>query len=260
LRGSRVRYWLGAGMKSAWKVLVWAWLGVVWAGGEESGRLKALLVTGGCCHDYPNQVRILTEGISERVPVQFDFVLQGGATRDTAINLFKTPRWAEGYDVVVHNLCFGEVRDEEFIESIARVHHEGVPAVVIHCSMHSFRHSVTDEWRQLVGVTSRRHERHRPLEVKNLLPSHPVMREFPVSWRTPNGELYIIERLWPDAVPLAQAYGEDTGQDHVCVWVNRYGRGRVFGTTLGHHNETMGHPVYLDLVSRGLMWAVGRLE
>jgi uncharacterized protein len=227
---------------------------------EKPPPLKALLVSGGCCHDYPNQIRILTEGISRRADVQFDYVLQGGTSRDAEINIFKTPRWAEGYDVVVHNLCFGEVRDVEFIESIARAHHEGTPAVVIHCSMHSFRHSETDEWRKLLGVTSRRHERHRPLEVKNLDPSHPVMKGFPASWKTPNGELYIIERVWPNAIPLAEAYGEDTKADHVCIWVNTYGEGRVFGTTLGHHNETMQHPIYLDLVTRGLLWAVKRLD
>jgi hypothetical protein len=42
--------------------------------------------------------------------------------------------------------------------------------------------------------------------------------------------------------------------------VNSYGSGRVFGTTLGHANGTVGHPVYLDLVTRGLLWVCGRLD
>jgi len=41
---------------------------------------------------------------------------------------------------------------------------------------------------------------------------------------------------------------------------NRLGKARVFGTTLGHHNETMIEPVYLDLVARGLLWATGHLD
>lgn len=39
--------------------------------------LKALLVTGGCCHDYQRQKKILTEGISARANVQWEIVHQG---------------------------------------------------------------------------------------------------------------------------------------------------------------------------------------
>ena len=62
------------------------------------------------------------------------------------------------------------------------------------------------------------------------------------------------------AVPLAQAYGEDTKKDHTVIWLNTYGKGRVFSTTLGHQNSTMSNPVYLDLVTRGLLWACDKLK
>jgi type 1 glutamine amidotransferase len=32
----------------------------------------------------------------------------------------------------------------------------------------------------------------------------------------------------------------------------------VFCTTIGHYNETMAEPAYLDMVTRGLLWAVKR--
>lgn len=44
------------------------------------------------------------------------------------------------------------------------------------------------------------------------------------------------------------------------IWVNTYGKAKVFGTTLGHGNATMQDPVYLDLVARGLLWACDKLE
>ena len=44
------------------------------------------------------------------------------------------------------------------------------------------------------------------------------------------------------------------------MWVNDYEGTRVFGTTLGHHNETVGHDAYLDLLTRGTLWAAGKLE
>jgi type 1 glutamine amidotransferase len=221
--------------------------------------LRALLITGGCCHDYDKQKQILTEGISARANVTWDVVHEGGNSTRHKVSVYENPEWAKGYDVVVHNECFADVRDEAFVENILRPHREGVPAVVIHCAMHSYRIK-SDEWFKFVGVTSHRHEGHRPFDVKNLQPEHPVMKDFPASWRTPKGELYEIAALGANTTPLAQAYGQDTKKDHVCVWTSTYGQGRVFGTTIGHHNETMEAEVYLDLAARGLLWAANKLS
>jgi type 1 glutamine amidotransferase len=40
--------------------------------------------------------------------------------------------------------------------------------------------------------------------------------------------------------------------------VSQYGKARVFGTTLGHSDETWADPVFQDLLVRGFKWAVGR--
>jgi len=37
-------------------------------------------------------------------------------------------------------------------------------------------------------------------------------------------------------------------------------KSKVFATTLGHNNATMEAPVYLDLVTRGLLWACDKLN
>jgi type 1 glutamine amidotransferase/outer membrane protein assembly factor BamB len=235
-------------------------LGVSHAG-EPVGPIRALMISGGCCHDYPNQHLILSEGISQRAHVEWTLARQGGSDRAVKIPLYDDPNWAAGYDVVVHNECFGGVEDADWLENVVKPHTEGgVPAVFIHCSLHSYRGADTDAWRALMGARSTSHERARPLKVENLRPHHPIMKHFPPIWDTPNGELYKIEKMWPDAIPLAKAYGKDTQQDHVVAWLNYQGQSRVFTTTLGHHNETMQSPIYLDMVSRGLLWAVGQLE
>ncbi len=98
----------------------------------------------------------------------------------------------------------------------------------------------------LVGITSHSHEKGAPLEVKAIKPEHPVMHGFPADWHDPSpDELYKNEKVWPTATPLAKAYGEETKQDHVCIWLNQYGKARVFSTTLGHSNVTMSSPEYL---------------
>ena len=42
------------------------------------------------------------------------------------------------------------------------------------------------------------------------------------------------------------------------AWVSDYGGTRVFGTTLGHGNDTWNDPVFQDLMLRGFKWAVNR--
>ncbi len=222
--------------------------------------LHALLITGGCCHDYENQKQILTNGISARANVRWTVLHEGGDSKDHHVSIYEKPDWAKGFDVIVHNECFGMVTNKLFVERAAKAHHEGVPAVVIHCSIHSYRDADTDEWRKLLGVSSFRHQQRVAVEVKNLRPGHPVMKQFPATWKTPNGELYEIEKLWPDCIPLAQAYGVRSQKDHACIWVNTYGKARVFGTSLGHFNEEMDNEVYLDLISRGLLWSCGKLK
>ncbi|MCA9086254.1 MAG: ThuA domain-containing protein [Planctomycetaceae bacterium] len=228
---------------------------------EKAAPLKGLLITGGCCHDYENQKRIITEGISQRVNIEWDVVHEGGDGKEHQISVYKQPGWASKYDVIFHNECFGAVVDDKFVQSIAAAHHEGVPAVFVHCSLHSYRNAPVgaDAWRELIGVTSRSHEKKRPVDVVRLNDDHPVMKGFPEKWPSPNGELYKIERIWPNCIPLAQAWGEDTKQDHTVIWLNTFGNARVFGTSLGHHNETMNNDVWLDLVARGVLWSVDRL-
>ena len=47
----------------------------------------------------------------------------------------------------------------------------------------------------------------------------------------------------------------------VVVWTNTYNqKTRVFATTLGHNNATVADPRYLDLVTRGLLWSVDKLD
>lgn len=226
-------------------------------------KLKGLIVAGGCCHDYPRQKLIISEGLSQRISIAWDIVHEGDENGKThKVSVYAKPNWSDGYDVVIHNECFGAIEDVDFVEGIVNEHkRSGVAAVFVHCAMHSYRAAQTDEWRKLIGVTSRRHERaKRSLDVRNLAADHPIMAGFPEVWKTPNGELYVIENIWPNCTPLAAAYSPETESDQPCIWINNYDNVRIFGTTLGHHNETMMADEWLDTVSRGVLWAVNQLN
>jgi type 1 glutamine amidotransferase len=226
---------------------------------EPSKPLRALMICGGCCHDYKNQKQILGEGIGARANVQFTTVHEGN-DRTNRVSIYEEPNWWKGFDVIVHNECFGMVNDNKFIENIAAAHTAGVPAVMLHCSTHSYRAASTDAWRETLGLRSMSHDKNRDLTIKNIKPEHPVMKGFPMEWLNPKDELYRNEKVWPTVTPLATAYSEESKKDHVVIWLNTYGKTRVFATTLGHGNDTMKSDVYLDLVTRGLLWACDKLD
>ena len=225
--------------------------------------LKVLMVTGGCCHDYEMQKMILSEGLSARANVEFTIIHEEGPNgkkdKTHRISIYEKDGWADGYDIVLHNECFGGIEDNTFVERIAKPHEEGVPAVMLHCSAHSYRAASTDAWRLCLGQKSMSHEKNRDLVIENIAPDHPVMKGFPAKWNDKADELYKNEILFDRFVPLAKSFGQDTQKDHQVIWVNEVGKGKVFGTTLGHNNSTMEDPVFLDLVARGLLWACGKL-
>lgn len=224
------------------------------------GPLRALLVTGGCCHNYPFQAETLTKAVSARADVAWTVVNEGGRGTRAQIPLYDDPEWARPYDVVVHNECFADTTDADYIRRITEAHRSGTPAVVIHCAMHTYRGAEIDDWREFLGVTSRRHDHQSRYEVKPVAPDHPIMAGFPATWTTPMDELYIIEKIWPGAQALATSVSERDQQTYPVMWVNQFGNARVFGTTYGHTDETFQDPVFLNTVTRGILWAAGRLK
>ena len=65
----------------------------------------------------------------------------GGKSTSAQIDLYNDPNWADGYDAVIHNECFAKTTDPDYIRKITQAHREGVPAVVIHCAMHTYRNA-----------------------------------------------------------------------------------------------------------------------
>ena len=230
------------------------------AAAEGPKPLKALYITGGCCHDYTAQKKIIPEGVSSRAKVEWKVVQEGGSSTKHRVSLFEKADWADGYDVVVHNECFAEVSDPKFIENVLAPHRAGTAAVVIHCEMHTFRDLKGEDWHDFLGVSTNHHGPQQPLSVKNLKPENPIMKGFPPVWTTGNEELYAIDKVGPRTEVLAQAYALDNKKDHPVIWTNTYGKGRVFGTTIAHNNSTMQDPVYLDYLTRGLLWSVDKLD
>jgi type 1 glutamine amidotransferase len=222
--------------------------------------INILLITSGCCHDYDFQTKAMQLALEHRgVGAVWTVVNDGGTGTDAQIDFYKNPKWAEGFDVVIHNECFAKTTDPDYIRSITEPHHAGTNAVVIHCAMHTYRDAGIDDWRKLLGVTSRRHEHKSNYKVDVVAKDHPVMSGFPDGHLTAIDELYVIEKVWPNTTVLATSTSEKTGESHPVFWTSKYGKARVFGTTYGHSNETFEDQVFLEALTNGTLWAAGRL-
>ena len=225
----------------------------------EGAPIKALLITGGCCHNYTFQSEAMTKGVSAQASVTWKVINEGGRGTRGEIDLYNDPDWAAPYDVVVHNECFADTDDPEYVRKITAAHKAGKPAVVVHCAMHTYRSADFDDWREFLGVTSRYHDHQSNYPVKIVKGDHPTMKGFPMDWTTPKDELYVVDKLWPTATALATSVRERG--DHSAqpvIWVNDYHGTRVFGTTYGHSDDTFKDPIFINLLARGIVWSAGK--
>lgn len=223
--------------------------------------LKALLVTGGCCHEYAKQKDILKKGLEARIMVELSHVHTDDTTTKARFDLYDNPEWFKGYDIILHDECTSDVIEEKYVFNILNAHKAGLPAVNLHCAMHSYRLKGMDDWFQFVGIQSNAHDAQKPIEITFIEKGNPITKTLE-NWTTVNEELYNNLKLFPTAKPLARGR-QDLGKrvdDYVVVWTNQYGKGKVFSTTLGHNTETVADARYLDLVARGVLWACDKLK
>ena len=223
--------------------------------------IRALYVTGGGFHEFVKQETILPPAISQRVKIDWTIDHTAGTSTEVLIERHKNTDWTKSFDVVLYNMSFSYVVDVPWIERLAGAHRDsGVGAVILHGAVHSYRRSESRAWGELMGAFSLRHDSQRPLTVEAVAPAHPIMRGLPPKWQTSSEELYVLERVWPSMTPLAEAYSVESKKSYPLIWTNTHGKAKVFVTSLGHNTEIIANPVYLDLVTRGLLWTVGKLQ
>lgn len=234
--------------------------------------LRALLVIGGCCHDYNKQKDLLKAGIEARANVVVDIAYNPDTSTKPKFEAYLKDDWSKGYDVVIHDECAADVKEVDYVQNILTAHKNGVPAVNLHCAMHCYRTGEFQKpvkpgtpdalWFDFIGLQSTGHGPQLPIDVTIVDKAHPTMA--PLSnWTTIKEELYNNVAILT-AHPLAKGKQAVNGKDveTVVAWTNEYGpnKTRVWSTTLGHNNETVADPKYLDMVTRGLLWSCDKLN
>lgn len=232
--------------------------------------LKALLVIGGCCHDYATQKDLLEVGIEARANIEVDVCYSPEKGTTPVFACYEKDDWSAAYDVIIHDECAAGVKDPAMVKRILDPHRAGVPAVALHCAMHSFRVSPGfgkpmeagaegGEWFDFLGIQSSGHGKQTPIDITYVDPTSPITQGLE-NWTTGNEELYNNLSVRDTAKPLAK--GKQGDKETIVAWTNAYGdkKTRVFSTTIGHNNETISDARYLDLVTRGLLWACEKIE
>jgi type 1 glutamine amidotransferase len=235
---------------------------------EEVKPLKALLLTGGCCHDYAAQKDILKTGIEARGNIVVTQIHTDNKTVKPDLPIYGMPEYAKGYDVVIHDECAAGISDDAVVKAVLAPHKAGTPGVNLHCAMHSYRigefkkpiaetGTPTSQWFEFLGVQSTGHGPQKPIAITYVDKEHAIVKGL-ADWTTENEELYNNLKVFDTAHVLAK--GKQGDQEAVVTWTNNYNGTRVFNTTLAHNNVTVADARYLDLVTRGLLWACGKID
>ncbi len=240
--------------------------------------LRVLLITGGCCHDYKAQKDILKMGLEARANVTVNQIHTDDKSTSPPLAIFGNPDYAKGYDVVIHDECAASIKDPKIVEGVLAPHRNGVPGVNLHCAMHCYRvgefrqpvkpGSADSLWFDYIGIQSSGHGPKEPIAISFTGVGHPITKSLK-DWKTGPEELYNNVQVFKGTSKLAtglqtvkprKGKGESQDVESVVVWASEYHGARVFSTTIGHYNETVEDDRYLDLVTRGLLWACDKLN
>jgi type 1 glutamine amidotransferase len=194
--------------------------------------------------------------------VQVDVIWTDDKSTNPPLPLYDKADWAKGYDIIIHDECAASMNNKETLTRILDAH-KTIPSIQLHCAMHSFR-TGEDRWFKRLGLQSNSHGPQEPIAITFVDKEHPITKTL-ADWTTIKEELYNNVNLF-DAHPLAMGKqtvknkdGSTKDVEYIVAWTNEKAGARSFSTTIGHNTETVADARYLDLITRGLLWACDKL-
>ncbi|MFT5465187.1 MAG: hypothetical protein ACI8UO_000274 [Verrucomicrobiales bacterium] len=239
---------------------------------------KVLYVTHepGTYHKYTPQMAVFKE-IGEKAGWDVTFMT---GEHEAQIEKLRAPDYAKGYDAVVYNFCFAKSTDLDAASNLMdQTRVNGVPAMLIHCSMHSWWPTyktggkdyskgaqpdplVASKWKKanpdkplpiwgdFTGVASVRHGKKLPIALSRS-GDHAVTAGLPEGFSTPNTELYNNIYVGDDVVPLVTG-AQEGEKDAIVMWTVPRGKSRLIGLTWGHDVADWTTKPFQSLVTDGV--------
>lgn len=213
---------------------------------------KALIVWGGWDGHEPQQV---TE-VFKNTLTECDFEVEVSDTLDSFLDVEKL----KALDLIIPVWTMGEITKEQtepVIEAVA----SGVGIAGCHGGIcDSFRESV--QWQFMTGGNWVSHPGgdgvKYTVNIKNS--SSPIVKGID-DFEVESEQYYLhvdpaVEVLATTRFPVVNWYHASNGEvDMPVVWTKRWGHGRVFYNSLGHHADIFDIPEALELMKRGFLWA-----
>src|SRR5687768_9874015 len=60
-------------------------------------RINALIVSGGCCHDYAGEAKVMMDAIGRALPIDWTVVVQGGRGTRGSMPVYASADWASRF-------------------------------------------------------------------------------------------------------------------------------------------------------------------
>src|SRR4051812_13467752 len=208
-------------MRKSWTALVGVVvataIGFASAANAQVKPIRVLLVLGGCCHDYAKQKDILAKGLAERANVEVTIAYDDDKGTKHLNPVYEKADWYKDFDVVIHDECTADEKDEAVIEKILKPHKDGLPGVVLHCGMHCYRSMgwpKSTPWFDFTGLPSTGHGAQLPIALHFTDTASPITKGME-DWTTIKEELYnnVAGGVLPTAKPLARGKQVSKGKD-----------------------------------------------
>lgn len=246
---------------------------------------KVLYVTHepGRWHKYAPQKEIFIELAKK---AGWDLTVSTGE-HDPQIVALQNPDLTKGYDAVVYNFCFAGSNDLKAASNIiTQTREKGVPAMLIHCSMHSFwgtfkdgkktypdtgkakpRADLYEKWKKenpgkpfpawgnFTGIASAKHGPHKPIKVEKCCEHAATKSLSKEGFKTGNAELYNNIYVTDEVKPLLKGLQEinaNKTDEAIVMWQVPQGKSEVIGISLGHGLGEWKQPEFQNLLIDGL--------
>lgn len=243
----------------------------------------------GSYHDYTYQ-RKQFEKLAEAKG--WDLTVLSGSYKEVEHKLATDKDFGAGADVIVYNMCMAHCANPEVPHNIMQqTQKKGVPAILTHCSMHSFwptfkengEHAIHPQgankkahttkqllaewkakhpgeefpaWPNFTGLASTSHSPQGVVKCTVLDKSHPAVSGVADFDSDKGEELYynfIDEKDSPQSTPILQ--GEvKAGEKAVILWENPYANSKIIAFTLGHASEQWTQAEFLKILENSVTY------
>lgn len=213
---------------------------------------KALIVWGGWDGHEPQQVAAIFANILEKQQFQVEVA-------DT-LDVFADAAKLKDLDLIVPVWTMGQI-SQEYVQNISEAVQGGTGLAGCHGGMcDAFRSNV--DWQFMTGGQWVAHPGNDgvkyTVEIKQS--SSPLVQGIE-DFTVESEQYYLhvdpaVEVLATTRFPVADGpHRFNKAVDMPVVWTKRWGLGRVYYNSLGHHADIVEMPSVTELMSRGLLWA-----